>query len=99
MILNILELLSPTMSCDDVTECDLFLNIVLLDRYCYIILTTYAFQGQAPADEDENTPQKRVDKIFSQMDKNHDEKLTLDEFKEGSKNDPRIIQALSLGDN
>ncbi|CAH0383644.1 unnamed protein product [Bemisia tabaci] len=53
--------------------------------------------GQQPQSDDDNTPQRRVDKIFDQMDKNHDDKLTLEEFREGSKADPRIVQALSLG--
>jgi len=48
--------------------------------------------------EDEDTPEKRVNKIFGLMDKDKDGKLTIDEFREGSKKDPTIVQALSLYD-
>lgn len=41
---------------------------------------------------------KRVDKIFRNMDRDKDAKLTFDEFVEGSKQDPTIVQALSLYD-
>ncbi|VDN00251.1 unnamed protein product [Thelazia callipaeda] len=44
---------------------------------------------------DENTPEKRVTTIFLNMDLNLDGKLTREEFKQSSKNDPWIVQALT----
>lgn len=46
--------------------------------------------------EDEDTPEKRVTKIFRMMDKDSNGELTLDEFREGSKQDPTICAALNL---
>jgi len=48
--------------------------------------------------EDEDTPEKRVDKIFAMMDKDKNGSLDLEEFKEGAKRDETILSALSLYD-
>jgi hypothetical protein len=42
------------------------------------------------------TPLQRVDKIFRNMDKDKDAKLTYEEFVEGSKQDPTIVQVRLL---
>ena len=55
-------------------------------------------QGQQVSDDDENSAKSRVDKIYELMDQNGDNQLTFEEFKEGSKTDPRIVQALSFGE-
>jgi Ca2+-binding EF-hand superfamily protein len=47
---------------------------------------------------DEDTPEKRVKKIFAMMDKDENGSLDMAEFKEGSKRDETIVSALSLYD-
>ena len=48
--------------------------------------------------DDEDTPQKRVSKIFRMMDKDENGSLSMEEFTEGSKRDATIVSALSLYD-
>ena len=44
----------------------------------------------------EKALEKRVESIFQQLDKNNDDKLTFDEFKDASRMDPTIMRALSV---
>jgi Ca2+-binding EF-hand superfamily protein len=72
---------------------------ITYDEMLSIVDAIYKMVGtMVKLPDDENTPQKRVSKIFSLMDKDKDGKLTFEEFKEGSMKDPTIVQALSLYD-
>lgn len=46
---------------------------------------------------DNLTPEQRVDKIFSKMDKDHDDRITVEEFKLAAKEDPSLVMLLQLG--
>lgn len=48
--------------------------------------------------DDDNTPEKRVDRIFQLMDTDGNGELSKEEFLEGAKQDKSIVQALSLYD-
>ncbi|XP_065829583.1 neuronal calcium sensor 1-like isoform X2 [Oscarella lobularis] len=48
--------------------------------------------------DDDQTPQARVNRIIELMDTDGDDRLSFEEFQEGAKQDPVIVQALSLYD-
>ncbi|KAF2862211.1 EF-hand [Piedraia hortae CBS 480.64] len=69
------------------------------DEMLAIVTAIYKMVGSmVKLPEDEDTPEKRVSKIFRMMDKDRNNSLDMDEFKEGSKRDETIISALSLYD-
>jgi len=69
------------------------------DEMLKIVEAIYKMVGtMVKLPEDEDTPEKRVKKIFKMMDKDESNSLTMEEFREGSQRDQTIVSALSLYD-
>ncbi|KAF3928530.1 Neuronal calcium sensor 1 [Orbilia brochopaga] len=69
------------------------------DEMLKIVEAIYKMVGtMVKLPEDEDTPEKRVKKIFRMMDKDESNSLTMEEFREGSQRDQTIVSALSLYD-
>lgn len=69
------------------------------DEMLAIVSAIYKMIGSmVQLNEDEATPELRVQKIFQLMDKDQNGEISLDEFREGSKIDPSIVSALNLYD-
>jgi Ca2+-binding EF-hand superfamily protein len=47
-------------------------------------------------DPDRDDPQQRSDAIFTQMDKDCDDNLSLEEFIDGVKKDPHIMKVMDI---
>ena len=53
--------------------------------------------GAVQTDGDGSSAEDRMQRIFSHMDKNLDDNLSLDEFIEGAKSDASIVKILQSG--
>lgn len=59
-----------------------------------IIRAIFLMISDAALPEDEDTPEKRMHKIFTKMDKDNDGKISLQEFIEGAQSDPILLRLL-----
>ncbi|KER27821.1 hypothetical protein T265_05184 [Opisthorchis viverrini] len=62
---------------------------------CDVIASIYTLIGSTiKLPEDEATPERRANKIFEQMDSDHDNRLSFEEFCEGVRSDRNLLQIL-----
>ncbi|KAL1924612.1 uncharacterized protein VTP21DRAFT_4266 [Calcarisporiella thermophila] len=76
------------------TDCD---GYITKEEMLEVMSAIYRMVGgmvRMPVDED--TPEKRVEKIFMLMDKDHDGKLSLQDFIQGAQEDESIERTLKL---
>ncbi len=64
-----------------------------------VVSAMYRMIGNmVPLPVGEETPEKRVNKIFELVDTDQDGRISFREFKEGCRNDPSIAQGIALYD-
>ena len=72
-------------------------EMLVIVKSIYSITNIQWYWKMVDLPQEDNTPEKRVDKIFREMDTNNDGKVTKTEFREGFKCDPWVVQALAIG--
>jgi len=72
-------------------------GVITYSELLQIVQSVYKMTGSmVELSPDEDTPEHWVDKIFNSMDRDKDHKITYEELVEGSRQDPAIIQALTI---
>ena len=71
-------------------------EMLLIIKSIYSITNIQSYCTLMNVADDHISAEQRVDKIFEEMDFNHDGMITKDEFRKGFKCDPWIVQALAI---
>lgn len=65
-------------------------------RIPFFLKAIHKTAGIMTQNESEQAVQQKIDEVFQEMDKNHDEKISLQEFIESASQDRSLISVLEL---
>lgn len=71
-------------------------SVNITARIPFFIKAIHKTAGIMTQNESEQAVQQKIDEVFQEMDKNHDEKISLQEFIESTSQDRSLISVLEL---
>lgn len=69
---------------------------VNITEFLFFLKAIHKIAGIMTQNESEQAVQQKIDEVFQEMDKNHDEKISLQEFIESASQDRSLISVLEL---